>query len=873
MNFLAPLIKRKAVYGGAAGGSSYPGGSPSLDIFGRDRAPSAWTLVRENLGTSYACATLNSSLVAKTTLRLYIKNGRGKRPSSFSKCGDTRRLSYRQCDWLTKSAGHQIGDAQDVEEVTQHPALDLLDNPNVSAIEDGVALGRYGLLDLSQRFLEIVGRGYWYMEGNGRLGPKQIWVLPPQYTTEHGGFGPDAPLIDHYTFSWPNGGTNTYGRDEIMPLRFADLSNPYLGGMSPLRACFEEVKQLRQVTALTNARIANGGRPDSMWNPRGDGEGGPIGVAEASRMRSAIRQNLAQAGAGGVIVAEYPGVLTPISWPRNDIIDAASFKLDITRICYCFGTPDSLLMSENANLAAITAARSHHALNMMGRMRALEEALTKFFIPFWDDSGRLFFKFDKPEELHDPATEKVETDRRAVLKANGVITANEYRRAEGMDEVPWGDQPYGPATLVPLLPDGKPDPAYGKGAGGPPLGGPGQGAAPDPAGMVDQIMAESGGAAGGPPVSKARAAARRPFAGKGYNPTEERATDGRFGAQAGEHDAAPDDIANAPATPEEINKYRAVARDHAIRRGAKGDDVDRIVDEAAKRQFGEQAGKPAEKPAAAKPDQPTPVAPAGKPWTMPAPVVEPGPGKGEFGNLDDELNAEFGEAPGELAEPAPRESSTDAKDYAAPVAGSLGGFKPADEARQSRTRLMGVGEWESGGGADYAKDAGAFAKQSAAWDGPTREALTSYVGGGYGPMNDGLRADPRVQAGTPAARLQAAVESSPPTDRDMVLYRGTRDIPKGLIPAKAGDVVQMNGFMSTGSAPIEAFAAHDGHAFEIHVPKGSKGVMSGFNEKEAEHLVKHGAKLKYMGSKVVPYQSHDSNRPAQQLTHFFEYVG
>ena len=98
--------------------------------------------------------------------------------------------------------------------------------------------------------------------------------------------------------------------------------------------------------------LENMGRPDAVWSPRGDSEGGGIGSAEAQRVRSAFRQAFAMAGRGGLLVSEFPGTLQPLQWAPQDIVEIERAKAIKTDICNVFGVPDAKLERNAANLAA-----------------------------------------------------------------------------------------------------------------------------------------------------------------------------------------------------------------------------------------------------------------------------------------------------------------------------------------------------------------------------------------------------------------------------------------------------------------------------------------------------------------------------------------
>lgn len=471
MNFSAALERRslKAVspYAGTAGGM-YTGGNGAIDYFKRDSAPSPIQLVRENLGTAYSCSALNADLVAKTKLRLYIKTRKGEGPSRLKRSGKTRPIDDLRWSEIRKNIGSTVNDASDLEEVIDHPALTLLERPNPRRSQnDGTGMSLFTLLEATQLYQETVGRVYWYCgerneaSMNGRtLGsaPAQIWLLAPQYVTEWPGTGDDAPVIEYYQFALGTGKIANYSPAEVVPFRMTDMATGgYSGGMSPLRACFEQVRLARFADGLTSARVQNGGRPDALYIPNGDEFGGSIGLSEAARLQQLLASRFRMAGAGSIMVADIPGDIKTIQWPMNDILDAARYALTREQIAEAYHVPMTKLKRDGANRASAESGEYAHALDAgLPRCRRNEAALNMFYCPMYGDEAaeRLFFAFDDPPGLVDQAA----VDAKFTLAVNrGYITGNEVRKSVGAKEVgPQLDQYLVPSTVVALQADGTP---------------------------------------------------------------------------------------------------------------------------------------------------------------------------------------------------------------------------------------------------------------------------------------------------------------------------------------------------------------------------------------------------------------------------------
>ncbi|HEY2586215.1 MAG TPA: phage portal protein [Tepidisphaeraceae bacterium] len=436
------------------GASSYlmpfPLGAPYSDVFRKDRAPTPRELVQQLVGVAYACATLNADLVASTALKLYVAT----RP------GDTKAKGHLHPQAVSRKTLARLHDdpalaefvAGDVtiQQVTHHPILALLKAPQRDP--DNPGLSGYDFRWMTQLYLESVGRAYWLVERDGLGIPGKLWLLRSHLVREVAD-PTGTRLIDHYEYGGSRGAR--YQPSEIIRFHFPDPENPYFGGYAPLAAAIEKIRIGRREDAHVNAMLENMGRPDAIWSPKGDAEGGGIGSAEAQRLRSAFRQTFNQAGRGGIFVSETPGTLQPLQWAPQDVVEiqrAAAIKTDI---CNVFGVPDAKLARNAANLASAKTADYAHKVDAgLPRCRRIEETLNARLVPMFDDTGRLFLAYDSPV----PEDEVFALEQTRTASMSGAITRNEIRQSVGLDPVPWGEQPLVPNNMVEVDPvTGKPE--------------------------------------------------------------------------------------------------------------------------------------------------------------------------------------------------------------------------------------------------------------------------------------------------------------------------------------------------------------------------------------------------------------------------------
>jgi HK97 family phage portal protein len=427
-----------------------PLGAPYSDVFRKSRAPAPRELIQQLVGTAYACAALNADLLATTRLRLYLRTRPGEaRAKAHCKPMPVSRKALAHLKEDPAAYGFVAGDVL-IEQVTHHPLLDLLKRPSPDPDQPGLC--GYDLRWMTQLYLESAGRAYWLVERDGLGVPMQLWLLRPHLVREV----PDLTgrkIIDHYQYGGARGAR--YAPSEIIKFHFPDPDNPYIGGYSPLAAAIEKIRISRKEDAHLNAMLENMGRPDAVWSPRGDSEGGGIGAAEASRVRSAFRQAFSMAGRGGLLVSEYPGSIQPLQWSPQDVVEIERAKAIKTDICNVFGVPDAKLERNAASLAAAKTADYAHTKDAgIPRCARNEETLNARLVPLFDPSGRLFLAYDSP--VREDEIFALEQTRTAGL--TGAITRNEVRASVGLDPVSWGEQPLVPNNMVEVDPEtGRPE--------------------------------------------------------------------------------------------------------------------------------------------------------------------------------------------------------------------------------------------------------------------------------------------------------------------------------------------------------------------------------------------------------------------------------
>lgn len=410
---LATWLRPKRFPGALASGGF---GGGFIDAFQRQREPSAHELLVELKGTAWACASINAAVCASHPPRLFVRTAAGQTPFK----GLTRPVA------LGKASGiRSQGSAETIEEVLDHPLLTLL--RQVNEVHNG-----FDLWEMTQLYLEVHGCAYWLVEDNDALGiPEAIYVLPSQHVSLRREPG-SRNLVDAYEYRG-GGSLVRYRPNEIIHFRFPDPRDPYTRGLSPLRACYEQVALTSEYSALKRSLYANSGIPSVIVSPAV-----VIGDEERTRLEEQWNQRFRRGGMGKVLVAES-GLKVDLLQPSlGDLAALADLKATKEDIANCFHVPLPFL-SGDTNLANMQAAdHLHKTLAIRPRLTRRDEKLNEQLIPRYDPSGRLFVASDDPvPQDHLRLLRQQESD----LK-HGVRTINEIRGERGLAPVPWGDRPF-----------------------------------------------------------------------------------------------------------------------------------------------------------------------------------------------------------------------------------------------------------------------------------------------------------------------------------------------------------------------------------------------------------------------------------------------
>ena len=391
----------------------YQGGKPIPQM------ASPYEQVSKYASWVYACVSRNANYVAAAPLKLYVV----RKTRNQKMLVKTRPVSKSKMLELENRASVQdyVRKALAVEEVVEHPFIDLMKNVNRH-------YNQHDLINLTQTFLELTGNAYWWVVKDNVLDiPMEIWVLPSQNMRVVSGKG---TFVKGYVYTV---GTEQipFLEDEIIHHKFINPQNQ-IYGFSPLQAASSPVGKLGEIDRFEYSLLKNNARPEGVLTTDQS-----LTEQEFNRIKKTWQENYGSIGNKGRTVLLEKGInYTPISFSPKDLGFDTTKKWSREEIATIFGVPMSKISPENVNLANAKAGERQYVKDTIEpRLRRLEEKINERLLPLYD--SQLFASYDAPL----PEDKEFELKKMETFLQNALTTVNEERDRLGMKPVDWGDIP------------------------------------------------------------------------------------------------------------------------------------------------------------------------------------------------------------------------------------------------------------------------------------------------------------------------------------------------------------------------------------------------------------------------------------------------
>lgn len=374
-------------------------------------------------GTAYRAATINATVLSGQTMRLFRKAGTGVAKAG-RKVADKRIIKHatnrgRVKSLIGKAATYAMRAGDNVEEVLDHPVLDLIQNP------DPIYTGSLWLHMLFW-FKEIAGRSYIYVGERMNGVPISAYILPSQFAWP---ILSETGLISGYY----------YGRNRSAPMRIPSEDVVYLrqhgspvhpaGGMSWLFSVMAETDMEAAALQAEAQRWLNGGMPGMVI------KAAPTTTdAQMKQINAHLNQSTRGVGKAGSILLLRDTELVQYNTKPHEMQYVEGITTTEKRIYDAAGIPEPIYRLNSANLASATVANAQYMrYTIAPRLATLAGELTELLLPqFGTEPGEMWFAFDDPTQ--DDQIQLAAELRAAELQ--GIITPNEYRAVMDLEALP-----------------------------------------------------------------------------------------------------------------------------------------------------------------------------------------------------------------------------------------------------------------------------------------------------------------------------------------------------------------------------------------------------------------------------------------------------
>lgn len=409
--------------------------------FGSLQPSDARQLVARLTSVFFTCVIINATNAAQTKLRLY-------RPASANRKDRAKYRGRRVTDrrkncWLRNpvigKAASYADDAGDVEEVLDHPILDLLRHPQPGF--PGVDFAT-----LTNMFLEATGRCMWnVVQPKTAKFPTALCIMAPQYTRIVPG---TDRLVDAFVYGQDPTNAVTFDADDVVYLRHLPSPHQMWGALSWAHAVSQESDLISAAVASELNRWQTGAQPDFLLSPETDWSDSQMAQVQASIRKAVTGVRRFQ----NYLIARAK--VTPLAMSTKDMNYIEGQAVAERRIRNAAGIPESMADLNAANLASATTSNAQYQrYTLLPRVSRFCEQLNDDFLPYFiSERGELWLAPDNPvtDDLDSEAT------RHGTYLDKGTLTINEVRADLGYAHVDGEDGDVHRINGVPLSMAGQP---------------------------------------------------------------------------------------------------------------------------------------------------------------------------------------------------------------------------------------------------------------------------------------------------------------------------------------------------------------------------------------------------------------------------------
>lgn len=370
-----------------------------------------------NIPMLYSVVSKIADNAACVPLRLYVstkdKKGVRRIPKRLQ---SLRRNHFRKELFVRLEEG-------EIEEIEDHPLLDMLDNPNDQM--DGRAL-----MFLTHAWLDIVGEAFWILERNLLGMPVKAWPVPSHWVQQF-------PTGDKREFIVTMGSTMVHVDErDMLWFRHPDLESPYGRGTAAGAAVADDIDVDEYAVRHINSFFHNRALPDMIVS---------VTEADDAQMQRARqmweRENLGfrRAYKTAWISGEVNVQRLDTAFADLGLVELRRYTRDV--IYQTFGiSPEMMGVLDDSNRATISEARYLFSENVLvPRLDLVVAELQRKVVPLFDE--KIVIGYDDPVPDDNEFRLKVIKEFPHAVSLNEVRALGSFPERSDMDKVAVFDDP------------------------------------------------------------------------------------------------------------------------------------------------------------------------------------------------------------------------------------------------------------------------------------------------------------------------------------------------------------------------------------------------------------------------------------------------
>lgn len=353
-----------------------------------------------------AVASRIATGVSAADWQLYVLRKQGKRASFDGRVKAIQRAPAQLRRRMLKQAAQD----QDLDQITEHPLLDVLSKAN--DFQTGLAMRK-----VTQLHLDLVGDAFWLKERDAMGTVVAVWPIPPNWI-----MATPTPTFRFFRVSF-RGWRGMIPDTEWVWFNEVDPSNPYGRGTGIAQSLGDELETDEYAARHTKAFFYNQARPDLIISPKGTTGLNPANVERMEQKWLDQSQGFFRAFKPFFLNREVDVKELNANFRNIQLVQLREHERNV--IMQTFGVPPEILgVLESSNRATIDAAdyfMSRYVIEP--RLEFLRSVLQERLAPEYDE--RLIVEYVSP----------VQDDREGQLKAAigapWSLNMNEWRKLSG----------------------------------------------------------------------------------------------------------------------------------------------------------------------------------------------------------------------------------------------------------------------------------------------------------------------------------------------------------------------------------------------------------------------------------------------------------